>query len=117
MFSGVFGSELVQDISKLPFGTAKDPIRQLILHATWQDLPEEIITDNDVHSDLDLMEAPAWSISTRLEDYPQGLLSEYLKNFHKICSIRLLPSFRYSLCAMDVPLCILSTFPLHIRGR
>ena len=85
MFSGVFGSELVQDISKLPFGTAKDPIRQLILHATWQDLPEEIITDNDVHSDLDLMEAPAWSISTRLEDYPQGLLSEYLKNFHKIC--------------------------------
>ena len=85
IFSGVFGPDLVQDISKLPFGTAKDPIKQLILHATWQDLPEDIITDNDVHSDLDLMEAPAWSLSTQLEDLPQCLLSEYLKNFHKIC--------------------------------
>ena len=31
------------------------------------------------------MEAPAWSLSTQLEDLPQCLLSEYLKNFHKIC--------------------------------
>ena len=85
MFSGVFGSDLVQDIRKLPFGTAKDPIKQLILHTTWQDLPEDIITDNDVHSDLDLMEAPAWSISTSLEDQPQCLLSEYLRHFRKIC--------------------------------
>ena len=37
MFSGVFGSDLVQDIRKLPFGTAKDPIKQLILHTTWLD--------------------------------------------------------------------------------
>ena len=81
----VYGPELVQDLNQLPFGSAKDPIKELRLHASWYDLPEEIITDNDIHSDLDLMEAPAWSIGVIYEDQPQCLLSEYLKLFSSIC--------------------------------
>ena len=44
----------------VPFGSASDPVRSLVLFTTWSDLPEDIITDNDVHTDLDPMEAPAW---------------------------------------------------------
>jgi Rab3 GTPase-activating protein catalytic subunit len=85
MFSGVFGPDLVQDLSQLPFGTLKDPVKQLKLHASWYDLPEDIITDNDVHSDLDLVEAPAWAVGVQFEDLPQPLLTEYLRLFNSIC--------------------------------
>ena len=51
--SGMHLSDLI------PYGSAYDPIRSLVLFTTWSDLPEDIITDNDVHTDLDPMEAPA----------------------------------------------------------
>jgi len=82
LFSEVYGPE---DISQLPFGPIKDPIKELKLHATWYDLPEDIITDNDIHSDLDLMEAPSWAIGVAYEDQPQCLLTDYLKLFNSIC--------------------------------
>lgn len=40
------------------------------------DLQEEIITDNEIHSDLDPLEAPAWSVGVQFEDLPQCLLSK-----------------------------------------
>ena len=82
IFSDMYGPE---DLSQLPFGPIKDPIKELKLHATWYDLPEDIITDNDIHSDLDLMEAPAWAIGVQYEDKPQCLLAEYLRQFNSIC--------------------------------
>ena len=54
-----------------------DPVRRLVLHATWTDLQEEILTDNDVHSDLDPLEAPAWSVGVQLEDQMQCLMSKH----------------------------------------
>ncbi len=91
MFDGsVFGpessSDFVNELSSLPFGTIKDPVKQLRLHATWYDLNEDIITDNDVHSDLDLVDAPAWSVGVLFEEKPQCLLSDdYLLRFNAIC--------------------------------
>ena len=39
----------------------------------------------DIHSDLDLMEAPSWAIGVSYEDQPQCLLTGYLKLFNSIC--------------------------------
>ena len=79
----LFGGRLgfVSDLTSLPFGSTKDPIKRLVLHTTWSDLQEDIITDNDVHSDLDPMEAPFWSLGLQFEDKPQCLMQEYLNQF------------------------------------
>ena len=42
----------LEDLSQLPFGPIKDPIKELKLHASWYDLHEDIITDNDIHSGM-----------------------------------------------------------------
>jgi Rab3 GTPase-activating protein catalytic subunit len=39
------------------------------------DLQEEILTDNEVHSDLDPLEAPTWSVRAQFEDTPTCLMS------------------------------------------
>ena len=46
------------------------------IHCFRTDLQEEIITDNEIHSDLDPLEAPAWSVGVQFEDLPQCLLSK-----------------------------------------
>ena len=46
------------------------------------DLQEEIITDNEVHSDLDPLEAPVWSTSVQFDDLPHCLLSKKLLGSH-----------------------------------
>ncbi len=74
----MFISGFVNDLKHLPFGAMGDPVKRLVLHATWTDLQEEILTDNDVHSDLDPLEAPAWSIGVQFEDQPQCLMSKLL---------------------------------------
>ncbi len=51
-------------------------MKRLVLLATWTDLQEEIITDNEIHSDLDPLEAPAWSVGVQFEDRPQCLMSK-----------------------------------------
>lgn len=77
MFS-IFGMGMGydDDFVNLPFGSVKDPIKQLLLHCTWSDLSEEIVTDNAVHSDLEPMEAPQWSISAHFEDQPSCILGK-----------------------------------------
>ena len=76
--------EFVNDISCLPFGSTSDPVKKLILYTTWCDLQEDIITDNDVHTDLEPLEAPMWSIGVKFEQRPFCLLSEYLNEFSKL---------------------------------
>jgi hypothetical protein len=72
MFGGRLG--YINDIRHLPFGPTKDPVRRLVLHATWPDLHEDIVTENDIHSDFDPMEAPQWAISVEFEDNVQNIL-------------------------------------------
>ena len=66
--------DFANDISSLPFGSTKDPISRLKLFTTWCDLQEDIITDNDVHSDLEPLDAPSWSIGVQFEPNPHCLL-------------------------------------------
>ena len=82
----LFGGHLgfVNDLSNLPFGSTKDPVRRLHLHTTWCDLQEDIITDNDVHTDLDPLEAPQWSVGVLFETRPHCLLAEYLDDFSNL---------------------------------
>ncbi len=58
-----------------------DPVKRLVLLATWTDLQEEIITDNEIHSDLDPLEAPAWSVGVQFEDRPQCLMSKLSRRY------------------------------------
>ena len=75
MFTMIGGKlDFVNDLSSLPFGSIKDPVRRLKLYTTWVDLQEDIITDNDVHTDLEPLDAPLWSIGVQFEQSPHCLL-------------------------------------------
>ncbi|XP_056322006.1 rab3 GTPase-activating protein catalytic subunit [Danio aesculapii] len=73
------------EFGKLPFGACEDPISELHLAATWPNLTEGIVVDNDVYSDLDPLQAPHWSVRVRTAENPQCLLGEFLTEFFKIC--------------------------------
>jgi len=72
-------------LEKLPFGCVRDPVSGLTLHATWRDMGEELITDTAVHTDLEPLEAPEWSVSICLADNPDCLLTQHLSNFLALC--------------------------------
>ena len=72
-------------LSSLPFGCPADPVSGLTLHTTWRDLAEELVTDNDVHSDLEPLEAPEWSVEVSLLDNPDCLLFRHLSAFEALC--------------------------------
>ncbi|XP_022241871.1 rab3 GTPase-activating protein catalytic subunit-like isoform X2 [Limulus polyphemus] len=83
-------SDITEDITpsllgKLPFGALEDPIVELLLFTTWPCLSEDIVVDNDIHSDLDLTQAPAWAVKVRTKDEPACLLGEFLEEFVALC--------------------------------
>eukprot|EP00095_Tigriopus_kingsejongensis_P007273 maker-scaffold144_size312663-snap-gene-2.35 protein:Tk07273 transcript:maker-scaffold144_size312663-snap-gene-2.35-mRNA-1 annotation:"hypothetical protein BRAFLDRAFT_221256" len=82
MFGGQLG--YLNDLRHLPFGAEKDPVKQLLLNTTWPGLVEETVLENDIHNDLDPLEAPQWSVSVQFEDQPQCLLGEYMNMFAKV---------------------------------
>ena len=45
-----------------------------------------MITDTQVHSDLDPLEAPEWSLEVSLADTPDCLLSRHLDKHLQLCS-------------------------------
>ena len=71
----------LNDVTSLPVGSLSDPVGKLVLHTTWSDLQEDIVTENEVHSDLEPTEAPQWTVSVDFQENPPCLLSEYLENF------------------------------------
>ncbi|CAB4066151.1 RAB3GAP1 [Lepeophtheirus salmonis] len=72
-------SQVIPEDGTLPFGSSKDPLKSLQLNTTWKDVPEDLITDNEIHTDLTPGEAPFWSIRIYQEDDPELLLTEYLR--------------------------------------
>ena len=85
LFSISGDTDFIQ-LTKLPFGCIVDPISGLTLHTTWRDISEDLITDTQVHSDLDPLEAPEWSIEVSLVDKPDCLLAKHLDKCHQLCS-------------------------------
>jgi Rab3 GTPase-activating protein catalytic subunit len=57
-----------------------------ILFLLYRDLSEDLITDNAVHSDLEPLEAPEWSVSVALLERPDCLLAKHLDAFLLLCS-------------------------------
>ncbi|TRY78537.1 hypothetical protein TCAL_04254 [Tigriopus californicus] len=82
MFGGQLG--YLNDLRQLPFGAGQDPVKRLLLNTTWPGLVEETVLENDVHNDLDPLEAPSWSVSVQFEEQPQCLLGQYLRQFVKV---------------------------------
>ena len=72
-------------LASLPFGCPADPVSGLTLHTTWMDLSEELVTDNDVHTDLDPLEAPEWSVEVSLLENPDCLLFHHISAFEVLC--------------------------------
>ena len=72
-------------LASLPFGCPADPVSGLTLHTTWRDLNEELVTDNDVHTDLDPLESPEWSVEVSLLENPDCLLFRHLSAFEGLC--------------------------------
>ena len=58
----------------------------LTLHTTWRDMSEDLVTNNEVHTDLDPGESPNWSVEVSLVDKPECLLAKHLDNHLALCS-------------------------------
>ncbi|EEC12585.1 RAB-3 GTPase-activating protein catalytic subunit, putative, partial [Ixodes scapularis] len=84
---GFFDMENLK-LGKLPFGALEDPIGEMQLSVTWPSIPEDIIVDNDVYSDLCPANAPKWSVRMRWNENPHCLMEEYLGNFAVVCNMR-----------------------------
>ena len=50
------------------------------------DMSEDLVTDTEVHSDLDPLEAPNWSVEVSLVDRPDCLLAKHLDKHLQLCS-------------------------------
>jgi len=72
-------------LSSLPFGCVSDPVSGLTLHCTWRDMSEDLVTDSAVHTDLEPLDAPEWSVEISLLDQPDCLLAKHLDTFQQLC--------------------------------
>ncbi|EYB82059.1 hypothetical protein Y032_0368g74 [Ancylostoma ceylanicum] len=57
----------------LPFGSRDDPLSEFNVIATWPNMKEEMINENEYHSDLDLLSAFNWAGSVQFQ-FTEGLL-------------------------------------------
>merc|ERR1719315_285220 len=83
LFSMSGDTDFVQ-LRNLPFGCVSDPVSDLTLHCTWRDMSEDLITDSAVHTDLDPLEAPEWSVEISLLDQPECLLAKHLATLQQL---------------------------------
>ena len=84
LFSMSGDTDFIQ-LSSLPFGCVSDPVAGLTLHTTWRDMSEDLVTDSAVHTDLEPLEAPEWSVEISLLDQPECLLARHLDTLQQLC--------------------------------
>ncbi|KJH43529.1 hypothetical protein DICVIV_10440 [Dictyocaulus viviparus] len=60
----------------LPFGSRDEPVSEFILTASWPNMKEEMINENEYHSDLDLLSAFNWAGSLIFR-HSEGLLKVF----------------------------------------
>ncbi|GFY76264.1 rab3 GTPase-activating protein catalytic subunit [Trichonephila inaurata madagascariensis] len=72
------------DIGRLPCGALEDPILEFHLSVTWPCFFENTIIDNDVHSDLNPVLSPKWSMRMKTSEKPVCSMADYLKEFSNI---------------------------------
>ncbi|XP_054718662.1 rab3 GTPase-activating protein catalytic subunit-like [Uloborus diversus] len=69
------------DIGRLPCGALEDPVLEFHLSVTWPYLFEDAIVDNDIHSDLNPVLSPKWSMRMKTSEKPSCSMADYLKEF------------------------------------
>ncbi|CAL1276603.1 unnamed protein product [Larinioides sclopetarius] len=72
------------DIGRLPCGALEDPVLEFHLSVTWPCFFENTIVDNDVHSDLNPVLSPKWSMRMKISEKPVCSMADYLKEFSSI---------------------------------
>ncbi|XP_055371796.1 rab3 GTPase-activating protein catalytic subunit [Condylostylus longicornis] len=71
----------------LPYGVSIDPIEELVLHCTWQEISENVVIDSATYSELKPMLAPLWSIRINIKNkrnIPIYYLTDALEEFLKL---------------------------------
>ena len=58
----------------------------LTLYTTWRDISEDLVTNTEVHTDLDPGESPDWSVEVSLVEKPECLLAKHLDKHLALCS-------------------------------
>ncbi|GIY82464.1 rab3 GTPase-activating protein catalytic subunit [Caerostris darwini] len=72
------------DIGRLPCGALEDPVLEFHLSVTWPCFFENTIIDNDVHSDLNPVHSPKWSMRMKTSEKPLCCMADYLKEFSSL---------------------------------
>ncbi|KAJ8680941.1 hypothetical protein QAD02_016728 [Eretmocerus hayati] len=75
----------VDELGKLPFGAALDPIEEFHLFVSWPEICENILVDSENFSDLEPLSAPEWSLQVKMVPSPACLLGDYLTQFVQLC--------------------------------
>lgn len=75
---------VAQTLDKLQFGCLDDPVSDLHLSAVWPSVYENMVAENDVHSDFNPLIAPVWTVKVVYTDNPECLLSSYLRDMLKL---------------------------------
>lgn len=75
---------LPKDFGYLGIGAFEDPVVELQLYTCWPHLSEDVIIDNDIHSDFHPFEARLWVAGMRFAESPACSLADYLYEFVSI---------------------------------
>lgn len=78
------GERAARTYDHFPFGSLEDPISDLQLSAIWPSVSEDMVIENDVHSDFDANIAPVWTVHLYYNDIPGGVLSCYMTDLLKL---------------------------------
>ncbi|CAH1235391.1 unnamed protein product [Diabrotica balteata] len=65
----------------LPFGVTVEPINSLVLHTTWNHVPNHLIVDSENYTDFDPKAAMKWSLLIKTTSEPVCLLADALTEF------------------------------------
>ncbi|XP_034945637.1 rab3 GTPase-activating protein catalytic subunit [Chelonus insularis] len=73
------------EVGKLPLGASVDPMVELQLFTTWNQMSENVVVDSESFTDLEPQLATEWSIKVKFSETPPSLLEEYLAEFLNLC--------------------------------
>ncbi|KAJ1345769.1 Rab3 GTPase-activating protein catalytic subunit [Parelaphostrongylus tenuis] len=71
------------DCYSIPFGSRDEPISDFNLIASWPNMKEEMVNENEYHSDLDLLRAFSWAGCVSFQ-YAEGLLGYVLTRLNDL---------------------------------
>ncbi|CAG9853851.1 unnamed protein product [Phyllotreta striolata] len=71
----------IESLFLLPFGVTVDPISSIILKATWNHLPDNLVLDSENYTDFDPTAAMNWSLLINSTNNPVCLMADAMTEF------------------------------------